>query len=65
MCGGKKEKRNKTCSKACGNKRVRKFEVSEKELRDLISSHSYEAIGRMFGVTGMSIKDRAKRLNIL
>jgi hypothetical protein len=45
-------------------KRYKKFNISKEKLETLILKYPYSKIGEMFGVSGNSIKKRAKSLNI-
>jgi hypothetical protein len=40
----------------------RKFHASQKELKEQVDLHGYEATGRQFGVTGAAIKKRLRTL---
>ena len=63
-CGTVGKYKRNFCSDVCYSKTFRKFEVSKEELEVLIQNHSYEAIGRMFYVTGNAIKKRCSTLGI-
>ena len=62
-CGQEKHKQSNLCKK-CSYINRRKFEISKKELEKLILEKSMEEIGRAFNVSGASIKNRCKKLNI-
>ncbi len=63
-CGNKKWHDSKQC-KECSSKKSRKFNVTKNELKELLKTYSYEALGRKFGVCGKSIKKRAKKYEII
>ena len=60
VCGNEKNKQHKFCSIACFSKSQRRFQVDKDVLQALIAENTYEDVGRMFNVTGRSIKDRCK-----
>lgn len=68
ICGGMKDKELKTCCMVCHEKKMfmksRYKNISNDELLSLISNNSLASVGRMFGVSGNSIKKRCKKLGI-
>ena len=58
-CGKDKPKKNKYCSLACAGKNKGKVDWASIDLETLLKTHSYEHIGRMYGVTGASVKKQA------
>ncbi len=58
VCRLEKPKKQKFCSSNCSHVGVKKFDVSNNDLVTLVDNSSYEAVGRMFGVTGKAIKKR-------
>lgn len=64
VCQTLKNKKQKYCSDECFHESSKKFTITENELRHLISTKTYEEIGRMFNVSGNAIKKRCKSLGI-
>jgi hypothetical protein len=42
-----------------------KFKIEKEELENLVKEYSYEKIGKMFNVSGNTVKKRAKKFNII
>lgn len=61
----RKSIRCRECSTKINAPKRRKFEVAKEELEKLIQEKPYEEIGKIFGVTGVSIKKRARKLGII
>lgn len=55
----------KYCSPKCRESLGYKVDWTNIDLPNLLSSNSYEAIGRMFNVTGAAVKKRAKKLALV
>lgn len=64
-CGAQKPIKNKFCSLSCAAKQSRKVKWDEIDLETLLKNNTYEDIGRMFGVTGASVKKRAIKLQLI
>jgi hypothetical protein len=55
----------KKCSNKLRNEKTKRFNITKEELENLINQKiSYSKIGKMFGVTGNSIRKRCKTLGI-
>ncbi len=64
ICGQEKHKRFKFCSTNCSQNSQRQFVVTKSELEQLIKEYPYETIGKMFNVSGNSIRKRCKKFGI-
>ena len=64
VCGNKKFVGYKHCSHACQMEGNRKLRATKEELKQLLNTNTYEAVGKMFGVTGNAVKKRCKALGI-
>ena len=64
-CGNEtKSPSHKYCSDTCRDSRKNKVEWNSIDLSGLLDKYSYEAIGRMYNVTGASVKKRAKKIGL-
>jgi hypothetical protein len=59
------ESRVMFCSHECGTNAQRKFDIPLDEFKQLLTTHSYTAIGSMFGVSGNAIKKRAITMKLV
>ena len=57
ICGGYKQAKSKECQ-ACSRKSQHRYEVSREELKNLIYTQSFTAIGEKFGVTDNAIRKK-------
>jgi Zn finger protein HypA/HybF involved in hydrogenase expression len=67
-CGEKIHKQSKKCLKCSSISKginQRKFEISEKELENLINNYPMTTIGRMLGVSDNAVRKRCKKLGLL
>jgi Zn finger protein HypA/HybF involved in hydrogenase expression len=56
--------RCRTCASKINGINQRKFEISEEELRNLVSKYPMTKIGKMFGVSDNAIRKRCKKLGV-
>ena len=65
VCGIKKERNNKICIN-CFNKKKHQMSAcpTKTELSQMIAQHSFEEIGRMYGVTGKAVRKWCDKYNI-
>ena len=63
ICGKSMSRGAHTC-RDCELKRTKKLNVSKEQLKELISTKSYEEIGRMYGVSGGAVSNVAKRQGV-
>lgn len=67
-CGERIHKQSKKCFKCSSISKginQRKFEISKKELENLINNHPMTTVGRMLGVSDNAVRKRCKKLGLL
>lgn len=66
VCGIMKPTRNKYCSLVCSGKVSRRVNWDNVDLKYMLESgKTYVAIGRELGISDVSVRKRAKRLNLI
>jgi hypothetical protein len=63
ICGNITKGFGSICS-GCNGKKTRKFEISKEDLQSLVNTTPFNKIGKMFNVTGNTIRKRCKRLGV-